>query len=123
METGSTTTPVQSPLTRYLIAAGLSAVAAVISGLAYYFWPAGLASPPTPAPSVTPTALVEQPEVESPQLPAQPAAKTVYVTRATPQVVAPLPAPTPVQKARPTVTSDAWQAAEDEFNALLGDTK
>lgn len=118
METGPTTTPAQSPLTRYLIAAGLSVVAAVISGLAYYFWPAGLASPPTPtpAPSVTPTALVEQPEVESPQLPAQPVAKTVYVTRAA-------PAPAPVQKARPIVTSDAWRAAEDEFNALLGGTK
>lgn len=114
METGPTTTPAQSPLTRYLIAAGLSVVAAVISGLAYYFWPAGLASPPTPAPSVTPTSLVEQPGVEYTPLPAQPVAKTVYVTRV---------APAPAQKARSTITSDVWQAAEAEFDILLGGTK
>lgn len=120
METGPTTTPAQSPLTRYLIAAGLSIVAAVISGLAYYFWPAGLASPPTPTPSVTPTSLVEQPEVEFTPLPAQPVAKTVYVTRVAPQAA---PAPAPAQKARPTVTSDVWQAAEAEFDTLLGGTK
>lgn len=116
METGPTTTPAQSPLTRYLIAAGLSIVAAVISGLAYYFWPAGLASPPTPTPSVTPTSLVEQPEVEFTPLPAQPVAKTVYVTRVAPP-------PTPAQKARPTITSDVWEAAEAEFDTLLGGTK
>lgn len=118
METGPTTTPAQSPLTRYLIAAGLSVVAAVISGLAYYLWPAGLASPPTPAPapSVTPTSLVEQPGVKYTPLPAQPVAKTAYVTRVA-------PAPAPVQKARPTVTSDVWQAAEAEFDTLLGGTK
>lgn len=122
METGPTTTPAQSPLTRYLIAAGLSVVAAVISGLAYYFWPAGLASPPTPtpAPSVTPTSLVEQPGVESTPLPAQPVAKTVYVTRVAPQVA---PAPAPAQKTRPIITSDVWQAAEAEFDTLLGGTK
>lgn len=120
METGPTTTPAQSPLTRYLIAAGLSVVAAVISGLAYYFWPAGLASPPTPAPSVTPTSLVEQPGVESTPLPAQPVAKTAYVTRVAPQAI---PALVPAQKVRPTVTSDVWQAAEAEFDTLLGGTK
>jgi hypothetical protein len=106
METGPTTTPAQSPLTRYLIAAGVSVVM-VIVGLACYFWP---------APSVTPTSLVEQPGVEYTPLPAQPVAKTVYVTRVAPQ-------PAPAQKVRPTVTSDVWRAAEAEFDTLLGDTK
>lgn len=126
MDTGTTptTTATQSPLVRYLIAAGLSVLAAVISGLAYYFWPAGLTTPPTPpaAAAAAPLVAVEaQPEPEKTPAPArvayQKAAPRATISYQLPTEPAALPAP------RPTVTSTEWDAAEARFDALLGDLK
>lgn len=119
MDTGSTPTPAtQSPLTRYLIAAGLSVLAAVISGLAYYFWPAGLTTPPTPpaASAAAPLVAVE----------AQPEPARVTYQKSAPRATISYQPPAPVAAPpalRPTATTAEWDAAEARFDALLGDLK